>query len=345
MNDFIKELLCRNNMRQNELAQILGISPAAVAQWKSTENIKPEILYSMSKLFALPVDNLLQETFKDETIQEKCDRLYNIDGYNFEDLIKQDDGVLLLDYSNKLRNINDRIYHLLYLKITKKIKEEEMLELEYLDRYLERNIYRSICFQDITSFGWYEQDVDLKIGEVIAQQIDINDKDSFIWELKKIYTIKGKISWQDLEKYFSNKNITQEIITNIFLSYSEFERSMILTLISDEIDCYEDETAAFLISLGARVFYTHKDFSMPNYDKNELNEFEGNKIALPRLNDVKLLLDKLYCPIEQWERYLNYYDFKKLLNERKSKQIFYCRFELTNPKKYWKYIKSVDCYL
>ena len=38
----------------------------------------------------------------------------------FEDLIKQDDGVLLLDYSNKLRNINDRIYHLLYLKITKK---------------------------------------------------------------------------------------------------------------------------------------------------------------------------------------------------------------------------------
>ena len=61
-------------MKQSELAQILGISAAAVAQWKSMENIKPEILYNLSKLFSIPIDNLLQEQFKDETVQEKAIR-------------------------------------------------------------------------------------------------------------------------------------------------------------------------------------------------------------------------------------------------------------------------------
>ena len=114
MNEFIKELLYRNNMKQSELAQILGISAAAVAQWKSMENIKPEILYNLSKLFSIPIDNLLQEQFKDETVQEKCDRLYKIDGYVFEDLIAENDYDGLLDYSNKLKNINERVYNLLY---------------------------------------------------------------------------------------------------------------------------------------------------------------------------------------------------------------------------------------
>ena len=345
MNEFIKELLYRNNMKQSELAQILGISAAAVAQWKSMENIKPEILYNLSKLFSIPIDNLLQEQFKDETVQEKCDRLYKIDGYVFEDLIAENDYDGLLDYSNKLKNINERVYNLLYSKITDKIKEEERLELEYLEKYIICNVYRSSYFHEITSFSWNNSDRELKIFQVISEHIDVKEKDSFIWELKKIYTIRERVSWIDLENHLSNEIITQEVITNIFLSYNEFEKSLIVTRISEETDIYNDDMAAFLISLGARVLYTHQDFTMSNYGKEELNLFEGEKKLIPRLNDIKLILDKLHCPINQWECFLCYNDYKKLIYEKKSKRVFYSRFEMTNPKKYWKFIKSEDCYL
>ena len=143
----------------------------------------------------------------------------------------------------------------------------------------------------------------------------LQEKDSFIWELKKIYTIRERVSWIDLENHLSNEIITQEVITNIFLSYNEFEKSVIVTRISEETDIYNDDMAAFLISLGARVLYTHQDFTMSNYGKEELNLFEGEKKLIPRLNDIKLILDKLHCPINQWECFLSYNDYKKFIYE------------------------------
>ena len=157
MNEFIKELLRKNEMKQSELAQILGISASAVNQWKSTENIKPEILYSLSKLFSISVDNLLLEKFNDETIEEKCDRLYNIDGDYWWHIISENDQELLLDFSCKLRNINERVYELLYLKMLKKIKEQEKIELEYLNKYMECNVFQSQYFKELSSFVCFDE--------------------------------------------------------------------------------------------------------------------------------------------------------------------------------------------
>ena len=102
MNKFIRELLNKKGIKQNELAQILGISAAAVNQWESTENIRPEILYNLSKLFSISIDNLINEKFNDETNIEKFDRLYNLDGYDFKSIINEKDINEFLTFSSKL---------------------------------------------------------------------------------------------------------------------------------------------------------------------------------------------------------------------------------------------------
>ena len=60
MNNFIKSLMDEKNLKQKELAQILGISSAAVSQWNEDgTNIKYNSLFIMSKLFHVTVDELI----------------------------------------------------------------------------------------------------------------------------------------------------------------------------------------------------------------------------------------------------------------------------------------------
>lgn len=348
MNEFIKELLRKSEMKQSELAQILGISAAAVNQWKSTENIKPEILYSLSKLFSISVDNLLLEKFNDETIEEKCDRLYNIDGDYWGYIISENDQELLLDFSCKLRNINERVYELLYLKMLKKIKEQEKIELEYLNKYMECNVFQSQYFKDLSCFMCLDEDRDMKVAQKLCEYIDIQDKETFMWELKKIYSCKEKIVWEQVQAI--KELLNEEILTNIFLSYTEFERDCIATQYSAGFQFYLDDIEAAekincMVLKGANILYTQRDFSMLNFGKEELEKFEGKKIALTELNEVKALLDNLPYDIQHWGRFLEYQDYKKLINHKRMNRFKHFKYIESNPIKYWEYIKTEEYYL
>lgn len=277
MNNFIKELLKRNNLKQTYLAQILGISVAAVSQWNAPENIRPEILYNLSKLFSISVDNLLQEKFNDESIEEKFDRLYNLDNYDFRTIINKNDGEALDTFSVKLRNINEKVFELLYLKMTKKINETEQEELNYLQKYIEADVYKSPCFAEIASFYCYGEQRDHKIAKQLSKYIDITDKDEFIWELKKIYYCKKKIDWRNIleNQERMKKILTDEIIENLLLSYSEIEKDAVVMQYRDGLNW---DMCNWLFSLGANIIYRYNDLNVEFFDEEDLDEFEGVKI-------------------------------------------------------------------
>ena len=81
MNAYIKSLMDGRGINQKELAEILGISPAAVSQWKECYTMSVETLFTLSKLFQVSVEELVTEKNANETPEQKCDRMYNLDGY------------------------------------------------------------------------------------------------------------------------------------------------------------------------------------------------------------------------------------------------------------------------
>ena len=116
---YIKELLKQNNLQQKEFASMIGVSPAAISQWEGIDKIRPEVLYKISRLFSISIDDLLEEKFKDEPIAKKCRRLYNLDGYEVDIMLKRKEVDALLEYSTRLKNIHERMWELLYLKALK----------------------------------------------------------------------------------------------------------------------------------------------------------------------------------------------------------------------------------
>lgn len=340
MNKFIRELLNKNGLKQNELAQILGISAAAVSQWESTENIKPEILYNLSKLFSISIDNLISEKFNDETNAEKYDRLYNLDGYEFKKMIDEKDSDMLLVFSSKLRNINEKMYELLYLKMTEKINVNEKEELEYLHQFISEDINTSPYFREVIYPFQYGEDRDLKIAKIISEHIDIKNKNAFIWELKKIYYIKKRIDWwKDIIDDFERVKeiLTDEMMCNILLSYPDIEKDKIATKYSRD---YTVEMTDYLISMGFNIIYSHQDFQnfdAAGYFSNEdLAQFEGEKIHINELDQIRAILDKSYNNINL----LGYDDYQKIINKCEMKRKQYFKYRDSNPIKHWEFFKE-----
>lgn len=343
MNSFIKELLKKNNLKQNELANILGISSAAVNQWNSTSNIKPELLYNISKLFNLSIDDLLKEKFRDETIEEKCDRLYNLPYYeDVKGIIAERNKEKLYNFTLKLRNINERFFELLYLKIKEEITADEIFELNYIEQYMDVRVYNSSCFQNDNKLMFWKDsnERDLFICNRIKEYIDVNEKEEFIWELKKIYFCRKRINWwEDIVKNEESKAIiTDEIIENILLSMDKISLDSIATSYSNSGNV---DMCDWLLSIGANIryekIYQYSSCDMYSFDMKELEEFEGEKILVQELGEVKSLLQSSMNNIYK----LNYKDYKKIINKYREKYIRWAKYEKTNPLKYWnEYFKN-----
>ena len=167
-------------------------------------------------------------------------------------------------------------------------------------------------------------------------------------ELKKIYSCKEKIAWDNIQEI--KELLNEEIFTNIFLSYAEIERDCIVTKYSEGFKFYLDEIEAaekinFMLSRDANILYTRKDFLMCNWGREDLEKFEGEKTVLSELNETKALLDKIPYEMRYWGTFLAYQDYKKLINHKKMNRFKYFKYIESNPIKYWEYIKSEDCYL
>lgn len=82
MNSFIKSLMDERNLKQKDIATILGISSAAISSWKDDVNgISTEHLYSLSKLFHVTVDEILEGKRTGESLEDKWKREYDINDY------------------------------------------------------------------------------------------------------------------------------------------------------------------------------------------------------------------------------------------------------------------------
>ena len=364
MNAYIKSLLDKNNITQKQLAQILGISGSAIAQWTSMLTISPDNLYFLSKLFNISIDDLLNERFANETTEEKCDRLYNIDGLDFDELtddkniirlnkwrlshgaiseeeynknIKED--VLsakqkLYDLSIKLYNMSNNIYELLYKKLQDNINDDELKELDYIRKYYDINYYNELISEEGHNVSFYNKDRDMVIGDILKNKIDINDKDSFMWELQKIFVCNKKIAWEKLREKAGE--IDDEVFCYIYGSYNQLEKDMIVTQAYNKLDMGIDGLSC-LISLGSNILYSTSFFPDIIFDKDDLKDLEGSIVNLSELDEKKEILDKIYY--DHYEL-LNYNEYKSMINTNKMMKIKNYKYREKDPIKYWEYFKK-----
>lgn len=84
----IAELRKKSGLTQGELGDILGISQQAISKYEnSDENISGEVLSAMSKVFKVPIDDILRKELKNsqkeyDVKREILDLYKSLDQYN-----------------------------------------------------------------------------------------------------------------------------------------------------------------------------------------------------------------------------------------------------------------------
>lgn len=333
MNAFIKELMDNHDMTQKALAAILGISPQAISQWNKTENIKPEYLYTLSKLFNISIDEILAEQLNigslENIIEDSVYKIYNISEIDIGRAITEENTNLMIEYTAKVKRAIEAFYPLLYKKITNTLSKIELFTLNYIRNFFTPEPENSIAFSELDITPTKGQDIDLIIGNHLIEKFGIKDKNSIVWELRKIYRCTKIITWED---WFD-----EEIINNIYDSYPPTYHDKEAT---EHYDKNDYKNAYELIYLKARILYTDKSLPSENFDFTELEKFEGEKRPLKQLNAAKEIISK-FGGLQDCYQYLYYNEYQKIVNKAAIKRVkAYHKYMDKNPYKFWEHLKN-----
>ena len=327
MNAFIKSLMDIHGINQKELAEILGISPAAVSQWKECNTMNVETLFALSQLFQITVSELVAENLADETPEQKWDRMYNLEEYEWSELAEYDE--YLFQYLEKLNNLNSRFYKLLYKKMRSIVSELELNELSVIEKYFKYDPWQSAYFYE-KRFDRPMNEMQIWIADILNEAIGIGNEDAFVWELQRIYSNKKMISFEQVRETQSDDLIYAWYRSLIQESKDAFLTNWYRQKVDNSI-LYE------LIKRGGRIIYADSDLAPVNFDRSELDKFEGKKRPLKGLDEVKKIFMSMYGRYAR----ISYSQYQVIINKSAMKRIeMEHKFKKKNPIKYWEFIKQ-----
>lgn len=328
MNSFIKSLMDERGINQKELASILGLSASAVSQWKECSTMSVETLVALSKLFQISVGELIEEKYADETPEQRWDRLYNLDGYEWDE-IDVDDIDAMIQYLDKLCAINNSFYKLLYKRMVGSASSLEIQELSKIEYYFRCDPWQSHCFFD-KRFDRPTKQMGTWVAEILSETIGYNKERELVWELQRIY-LNTKMPTREQIEVVDN----DDVFYAWFNALNQEDKDSILTNIYrqevDNVELYE------LIKRGGRILYSDSDLPQINYDKVELDQFEGKKVHLKELDEIKKIFWNRHIyygriPYEQHQLIINKPAMERVEAEYKFKKKY--------PIKYWEFIKQ-----
>ncbi|MCM1545509.1 MAG: helix-turn-helix domain-containing protein [Clostridiales bacterium] len=348
MNSFIKSLMEERNLKQKDLAVILGISSAAISQWaEEATKMNVEHLYALSKLFHVTMDELLEGKRTKESLEDKWSREYDINEDAAKTAFIDGEKEVVLKYLAAIRKADDRFFVLFEKKIIGKISENELKEWEYLKQFYDRNIRRCHLLDDIR-IGWSD-DGDAIVLNALTDKIGINSPKAIIWELRKVYNITNfgvgitaNIEVVPIDNYYNNYDNDlsyveddKDIFFAVYYALPPIEKDRFLT--SEYQNGNKAEFLFELIKRGGNILYTPRDLKITNYNYKDFDGVEGEMKSVSELNKAHAVIFEIFsnysfATYEQYCALINVPRMSQIAMEAKDKE--------KNPIKYWKFIKN-----
>lgn len=352
MNSFIRSLMEERNIKQKELAEILGISSAAISQWaEDGTNINIDNLFYMSKLFHVTVDEIVAGKRIGESLEDKWKREFDINDNSAKKALIDGDKDRALCYIKALYRANGRFFDLFIKRIKGSISEIEQKEWFYLRGFYTNNIpYDWFSKRGVPVFKC--KNADDKIISIIKEDNKRYNVEEITWELMKIYKITtygvsinfdGQVIPTD--DYYDNYGENpleyveddDDIFFAIYKVLPQIEKDKFLTALYNEHK--RSDYLYEFIKCGGNILYTAKDLNIINYDLEDLNGMEGGIVPVKELDEAQASIFKVY------DRYsdLSYSQYRALINHGRMKQIeMEVKYKGKDSVKYWEYIKNTD---
>ena len=333
MNSFIKSLMAEKKLKQKDLAAILGVTPSALSSWNEEgTNISTDNLFSLSKLFHITIDELLNGKRSSETLEDKWRREYDINEEVARRAQIDVDKATLLQCLETVAKANDRFFFLFEKKMKDKITEIEIKELEYLKQFYEIKPERHHSYYTFNTNGCDNSISSLL--DTIKAKVGKDNHDAILWELKNRCKIID---------FSIDQSILDDFDDDIFCAwYNNLTPNEKDDILSKEFHdnqgkCRRTDYLHELIKRGGNILYSYSDLNRINYDYKDLDDFEGEVKPVFELDQAYAVIYSTYANHSP----LTYEQYKALINFPRMRQIeMEAKYKEKNPVKYWEYIKS-----
>lgn len=315
--NLIKQLRLEKNMKQPDLAKVLGVTKAAVSQWESGSGIKTELLYKIAKYFDITVEELINGRLEKETNYDYWKRNYDLTNYDLHTLICNNNIELVKEFFEHCNMVINRFYKLLPLWTNDELNQDQIEEFDFIKKYFKfDDAYasftktnnprmREIFFGDMEKEHMQNQ----------FEKLKHLASDEFDWELSKCYDFAVDLKRDEIAKSKNMKfleflltvenqplkdalltgNLSHEVQEESFNGFTTSTHTKTVDYTYDEIE----RISFFKVMLngGCNCMLRHKNiYAKDSIDFDEFKMLEGNVILYEKQNNEKL---------EYLNRYMN----------------------------------------
>lgn len=220
----IKEL--RNNYKYTiqKVANILGVSKAAVSKWENGDDITTEHLYDLAKLYNVTFSELYNGKLNNEDNSHYWRRNYDLSNFELGEDINNKNVDNLKSLFEHCAMVKERFYQLLPRWAKNELSNNELEEFVFIKQYFkfDTNYYVYIKYGP-RHLAFVNEKNEKEFVIEILNKISELKNESYLWELNKLYSFSYDYKSDDVCKSGNLKALEY-----MLYSFSQLEKDSIL---------------------------------------------------------------------------------------------------------------------
>lgn len=266
-----------------QIADIIGVSKAAVSKWENGDDIKTEHLYDLAKLYNVTLSEICSGKLNNESSKDYLYRNYDLSSFELnEDVINKNVDKLKFLF-NQCKIVKNRFFELLPKWSENNLSKDELEEFSIIEKYFKFDLdycvnkFNQIIILDLN------KNVEKELVLRVINKISSFSEDEYMWELTKLYDF---IYDYKEEKILSSNNLKALEYMLSFFTQIEKDSTLCANLYTPDgiISDYDIENISFfkiIINSGANVLYSYKP--LQSFLDNELfDKIEGKVVEINR---------------------------------------------------------------
>lgn len=344
----LEKLRKDNNYTLQEIAHLLGVSKAAVSKWEAGEYITTEHLYDLAKLYNVNFSELYHGKLNYETNNDYWRRNYDLSNFELEEDINTKNVDNLKNLFDHCNMVKERFFKLLIRWAKNKLNNNEIEEFNFIKQYFEFDskyyTYIKYGYNHLPSIT--DESIQKEFVLEVWNSIKDLDKESYIWELGKLFNFRYDYKSDDICKsgnlkaleymlstftqiekdsiLYANLHIKEEkeIDANLGLKSHKAKQMFERDRTIDEIE--HIPFFKVIINSGAHKLYQHKVFNN-GWDQEMFDAIEGTVVEIDNsIYDENQFYDfggQTFIPIiNNWKLY-SYKDYLKFIDKEGTEQL------------------------
>lgn len=319
----INEIRLNRGISQNQFAEDIGVSKAAVTQWeKGTNGIKTEKLYDIAQYFGITMTELISGKIDKEILKDYLDRNYNLRPFRNLRSVSKDNINEVKQYLDLCKSVITRFNEIYPKWLSNELSDEEKEEFDYLK------------VNYIDYYDW------TPIQDHLRQFKDKSEEEQS-FEKWKVLRFQCFITPEAIIKS-SLETGKDKLFKDYLTILTSFDKNILLSRLIDEKtpkDIQDSTLIKELIEDGAECLFSSNEFEQIHYSKEDMDYFEGPFIRNENKSKVADLFEVFYS----YDRIksLPYSRYQNLINNKKTEEIKnIINLRKTHPNEYVDYLRQ-----